>query len=131
MLSKTSILELDKSSTTTTSRITSYNVCYTKLLRITGIASTTMYGVFYNKNISYVEFANSMTFIGDNAFSNNKITKLTVPNNIKHIGNNAFANSKIQELVLSNGLIYIGSNAFYYNNLENVTLPNSITVIST
>ncbi len=97
---------------------------------ITGIASTTMYGVFYNKNISYVEFANSMTFIGDNAFSNNKITKLTVPNNIKHIGNNAFANSKIQELVLSNGLIYIGSNAFYYNNLENVTLPNSITVIS-
>ncbi len=84
-----------------------------------------------SSSVASVIFAqnNSVTSIGDNAFSNNSLTTVTIPNNVTNIGSYAFSNNSLTTVTIPNNVTSIGSYAFAYNALTTVTVPDSVTSI--
>ncbi|MBP5723852.1 MAG: leucine-rich repeat domain-containing protein, partial [Bacteroidales bacterium] len=100
------------------------------------------------------EIPNSVTSIGDNAFSGCDVTSITLPNSITSIGKSAFYSCKnltslaipnnvtsigerafdgctsLSSITIPNGVASIGQYAFYEcTNLTSITIPNSVTSI--
>ena len=73
--------------------------------------------------------SNSVTSIGDSAFSRNNLTNITIPNSVTSIGNYAFYNNNLTNITIPNSVTSIGNYAFFRNNLTSVTIPNSVTSI--
>ena len=68
-------------------RITSYNVCYTKLLRfIPETVTTIAKEAFSNSDLTSVIIPNSVTYIGNYAFYENAITSVVISDSVKYIG---------------------------------------------
>ena len=75
---------------------------------------------------------NSVTSIGDDAFSNcSGLTSITIPNSVTSIGNNAFEYCEgLTSVTIPNSVISIGRSAFKgCDGLTSVTIPNSVTSI--
>ncbi len=80
-----------------------------------------------------------VTAIGDNAFEDSNLTSITIPNTITHIGNRAFSNisssyydSDLKTIIFEENsrLTYIGDEVFYgCDSLTNITIPDSVTSI--
>ena len=85
----------------------------------------------YSDKITAVNISNSVTSIGNNAFSGlNKITGITLPSNLTEIGSYAFGGcSGIQELSLPSSLKTIGESAFSGMRIESITIPAKVTSI--
>ncbi len=76
---------------------------------------------------------NTITAIGDRAFSNNtELISVTIPNSVTSIGNQAFNMcSNLESVTIPNSVKSIGSEAFRSTNIKSVSiLPESIEVIS-
>jgi len=84
---------------------------------------------YYGLQLTSITFPNSITTIGDIAFSSNQLTSITLPNSITSIGNGAFSSNQLTSITLPNSIISIGGSAFAYNQLTSITLPNSLTSI--
>ena len=72
--------------------------------------------------------------IGKNAFffdyyEDNKLTYVTIPNSVTYIGDSAFSFNKLTSVVIPNSVTYIGNWAFFFNELTSVVIPNSVTYI--
>jgi hypothetical protein len=59
--------------------------------RLGGLAVKAISGL-RRKRISRVRIPDSVTYIGDSAFSRNLLTEITIPNSVTYIGGNAFGN---------------------------------------
>ena len=72
-----------------------------------------------------------VTSLGKTAFSNNKSMKnLTIPNTVTKIGNLAFSFCKMESVSIPNSVKIIDNGAFYYcGNIKNLTIPNSVEYI--
>ena len=72
-----------------------------------------------------------MTSIGSNAFYNcSGLTSITIPNSVTSIGEDAFTGSGLTSVTIPNSVTSIGSIAFRYcSSLTSVTIPNSVTSI--
>ncbi len=55
---------------------------------------------------------NSVTSIGNNAFSGSRLTSITIPNSVTTIGNNAFSSSRLTSITIPNSVTTIGESAF-------------------
>ncbi len=71
----------------------------------------------------------SVTSIGDNAFSHNELDSLIIPNAVTSIGESAFYNNNLSSITIPNFVTFIGASAFNSNELDSITIPNSVTTI--
>ena len=74
---------------------------------------------------------NSVTFIGDYAFSGTGLTSITIPNSVISIGYAAFSQCDgLSSVTIPNSVTTIGNSAFSdCDDLSSVTIPNSVTTI--
>ncbi len=74
---------------------------------------------------------NSVTSIGDWAFSGCPLTSITFPNSVISIGDWTFSHcTSLTSVTIPNSVTSIGNNAFYgCTSLTSVTIPNSVTSI--
>lgn len=119
----------------------------TSLTNITVDAKNTVYtslnGVLFNKNktllilypcriIGSYSIPNSVTNIGDSAFSNStNLISISIPNSVINIESSAFNNCiNLPSITIPDSVTFIGYNAFYNcNNLTNVIFGNNVTNI--
>lgn len=88
---------------------------------------------YISKNIIKCVIPNSVTFIGDSAFTCcRSLTSITIPNSVTHICYGAFADCiSLKEIIIPNSVTLIGDGAFTYcESLTSITIPNNVTNIS-
>ena len=76
--------------------------------------------------INSIKIPNTVTKIGDMAFSGNNLTKLTIPESVTYIGVGAFANANIKKLNLGKNVNFIARAAFKGNELSEFEIPRGI-----
>jgi hypothetical protein len=91
-----------------------------------GIKSIGNYTFSGNTPLTEIVIPDSVTEIGDGAFSNCGLTKLTLGKNVKIIGRGAFANNKLTELKLPAGLKELYG--FEGNRITSLVIPNGVTI---
>ena len=85
-----------------------------------------------NKEVKELVIPNSVTSIGDRAFSGySGLTSVTIPNSVTSIGEGAFSNcTNLTSVTIGNSVTSIGKEAFYScSGLTSVTIGNSVTSI--
>ncbi len=71
----------------------------------------------------------TLTKIGDSAFSGTAIEKVVLGKNTQKIGGLAFYSTPIKEIQLNEGLLTLGDSAFYMTGITEIVLPNSLLKI--
>ena len=86
---------------------------------------------FYRcSSMASVIIPNSVTSIGNYAFTSTGLTSVTIPNSVTSIGNYAFAGTGLTSVTIPNSVTSIGDRAFVEcHNLSTVILGNGITSI--
>ena len=84
---------------------------------------------FSDNQLTNVSIPNSVTSIGDRAFNTIQLTNISIPNSVTKIGEDAFSNNQLTTVVIPNTVTEIGLSAFASNQLTNVSIPNSVTSI--
>ena len=84
-------------------------------------------------NVKSIVLGNSVTTIGENAFSNCTLTSIEIPNSVKSIGSYSFQNcSNLKAIEIPNSVQVVGYWAFSNcSNLESVIIGNSVSLIGT
>ena len=73
---------------------------------------------------------NSVTSIGNSAFSGSALTSITIPNSVTSIGNEAFYNCKsLSSITIPNSVTSIGYAAFCFCSFTSIDIPNSVSSI--
>ena len=89
--------------------------------------------VFYKRYLYSITIPDSVTSIGNSAFSNcTKLQSITIPDSVTSIGYNAFERCySLTSVTLGNGITHIGTNAFNgCNSLTDVTIAEDIQLTS-
>ena len=86
---------------------------------------------FRNQKIESYIIPNSVTDIGNSAFSNcSSLSNIVIPDSVTAIGNFAFWGcSSLSNIVIPDSVTAIGDYAFYYCSLSNIVIPDSVTAI--
>ena len=82
-------------------------------------------------DITKYTIPNSITAIGDSAFSGCCLTSITIPNSVTKIGDAAFRGcSNLTSIIIPDGVTAIGVSAFSNcETLTSITIPDSVTEI--
>ncbi len=72
---------------------------------------------------------NTVTSIGQQAFSSMGLTEIVIPDSVETIGKYAFSYNNLTSVTIGNSVTSIGNYAFSYNNLTSVLIPNSVESI--
>ncbi len=81
--------------------------------------------------VTQVTLPDSITKVGENAFSSCKFTNITLPDGVTQIEKEAFSNcTSLEKITLPDSVTQIGERAFKgCQSLKKVTLPNGVTQI--
>ncbi|MCM1406230.1 MAG: leucine-rich repeat protein [[Clostridium] fimetarium] len=116
------------------STINSYTfwLCY-GLQSVTIPQSVTSIGesAFSNTGLESVELPENLSYLGNGAFAYcGSLRSVTIPQSVTSIGESAFSNSGLESVELPENLSYLGNGAFAYcRYLKSVTIPQSVTSI--
>ena len=82
-------------------------------------------------SLSCIVIPNSVTYIGDDAFSMTALSSVVIPNSVTSIGKGTFWNCTfLSSIVIPNSVTSIGNRAFVgCKSLSNIVIPNSVTSI--
>jgi hypothetical protein len=58
----------------------------------------------YRNQLTSVTIGNSVTSIGDDAFSHNQLTSVIIPNSVTSIGKSAFTNNQLASVTIGAGV---------------------------
>ena len=97
--------------------------------KVTGIKG---FNLSNNENIKSITIPDSVTSIGDSAFSGcRSLTDITIPDSVTSIGYEAFYNcSSLTNITIPDGVTSIEYGTFYdCSSLTNITIPDSVTSI--
>ena len=88
-------------------------------------------GAFSNTKFTNITIPGTVTSIGQRAFSNTKFTNITIPGTVTHMGKFAFLNcDNLSNVIISDGVTEISERAFQgCDNLLNINIPNSVIEI--
>lgn len=101
--------------------------CYTVAQGVTVIEKSA-----FNKcrSLSEVILPDTVTEIGESAFSNSSVTAVNIPDGVTHIGTFAFYSSKLSAVRIPDSVTTIGDGVFYScMNLKEAILPQGLTEI--
>ena len=85
---------------------------------------------FASFGLATYEIPDSVTSIGDHAFSGCNLTNITIPNSVTSIGDYAFSGCNLTSITIPDSVTSIGNGVLELcYNLTSVTFPNSITSI--
>jgi hypothetical protein len=85
---------------------------------------------FYGTLLTSITIPDTMTTIGDYAFSYTQITSVDLPNTVTTIGSYAFFNTPLTSVTIPNSVETIGSSAFSSTQLTSVTIPDSVITLA-
>lgn len=102
--------------------------CNSATYPVTTIGDRVFSNCYY---VYFINIPNSVTSIGNNAFSSSYLSGILIPNSVKFIGDAAFAGCELLvDIDIPNSVASIGNYAFYEcTNLYNINIPNSVTTI--
>ena len=80
-------------------------------------------------DLTTVTIPDSVTSIGDGAFSTNDISSLTLGTGLTSIAIGAFGSNDLTTVTIPDSVTSIGDRAFEDNKLTSVTIPDSVTSI--
>jgi len=103
----------------------------TQLTSVTIPDSVTSIGnrAFSGNQLTSITIPDSVTTIGDEAFNGNQLTNVTIPDSVTTIGRSVFTNNQLASVTIPDSVTSIGDLAFLNNQLTSVTIPNSVTSI--
>jgi hypothetical protein len=87
------------------------------------------FGIALGNKIKSVTIPDSVTSIGESAFSSNQLTSVTIPDSVTSIGESAFSSNQLTSVTIPSAVTTIGDKSFAYNQLTNVTIPSAVTTI--
>ena len=83
-----------------------------------------------NEQLTSVSIPNSVTSIGNGAFSYNLLTSVSIPDSVTSVGNTAFFSNQLSSITIPSSVTSIGSSAFLNNPLTCIisegTTPASV-----
>ena len=81
-------------------------------------------------NLRSVIIPDTVTHIGEGAFSGSTFSSITLPDSLIHIGDWAFEmNPNLASVIIPPNVTHIGMNAFFRNRLTSVVIPQSVAFI--
>lgn len=109
----------------------------TKLKSFTGLSGVFEFNDFafqYCESLSNIPSISSCMTIGKQAFAHTAITNITIPNTVTKIGDGAFSNTKLQSVTFEEGgdagAITFGIDTFHTcKNLSSVTFSSRVTTL--
>ena len=89
---------------------------------------------FWNETLAQVDMIimnipNSVTSIGDEAFSGCKMSDVDIPDSVISIGESSFAVCDMTNVIIPDSVTSLGYNAFGGNYMTSVTISNNVTSI--
>jgi hypothetical protein len=79
-------------------------------------------------NIERLLIPNTVTAIGDKAFTGNKLTSVVIPDSVTHIGDSALASGTLTSVTIGSSVRTIGDSTFYNNKLTSVTIGSGVSL---
>ena len=79
--------------------------------------------------LTNVTIPNSVTCIGEGAFSSTGLTSVIIPNSVTSIGTSAFADCPLTNITIPSSVTDIKDYAFSGTSLTSLTIPNTVTNI--
>ncbi len=82
------------------------------------------------RKLKKVNIPNSVTTIGNYAFSGTSLTSINIPNSVTYIGERAFSGTSLTSINIPNSVTYIGESAFSgCTSLTSYNIPNPVRII--